>query len=189
MSKSRHTEAQMITALKQLEAGRKVEDVAREYGVSKHTIYAWKAKYGGMDVSEAQEAKRLGNLISASPVDVAFVGIGENGHLAFNDPPADFETDEPYLVIRLDEACRMQQVGEGWFAGVDDVPARAMSMSVRQIMKTEAIVCTVPDRRKAQAVRDCLGPGTGVSPDHPASILKNHPNTFVFLDSESASLL
>ena len=153
-------------------------------------VHPGKVHYVNGDAPDPeQEAKRLGNLISASPVDVAFVGIGENGHLAFNDPPADFETDEPYLVIRLDEACRMQQVGEGWFAGVDDVPARAMSMSVRQIMKTEAIVCTVPDRRKAQAVRDCLGPGTGVSPDHPASILKNHPNTFVFLDSESASLL
>lgn len=153
-------------------------------------VHPGKVHYVNGDAPDpVAEAKRLGDLIAANPVDVAFVGIGENGHLAFNDPPADFETEAPYLVIQLDEKCRMQQVGEGWFSSLADVPARAMSMSIRQIMKTEAIVCTVPDRRKAEAVRECLGEGTGVSPLHPASILKNHPNTFVFLDRDSASLL
>jgi len=135
------------------------------------------------------EARRLGELISFAPVDVAFVGIGENGHLAFNDPPADFETQKPYLIVNLDEACRRQQMGEGWFASIGEVPPRAVSMSIAQIMKARAIVCTVPDRRKAQAVRDCLADGAQVTPDHPASILKQHPNLFVFLDRESASLL
>jgi len=135
------------------------------------------------------EARRLGKLISEAPVEVAFVGIGENGHLAFNDPPADFETEEPYLVIRLDEACRKQQVGEGWFASLAEVPARAISMSIRQIMKARAIVCTVPDRRKAEAVRACVAEGAPVSPLHPASILKRHPNAFIFLDRDSAALL
>ncbi len=135
------------------------------------------------------EARRLGGLLAEAPVTVAFVGIGENGHLAFNDPPADFESEEPYLVMRLDAACRMQQVGEGWFASLGEVPERAISMSIRQIMKAHAIVCTVPDRRKAQAVRDCLSEGAPVSPLHPASILKRHPNAFIFLDRDSAALL
>jgi glucosamine-6-phosphate deaminase len=136
-----------------------------------------------------EEAKRLGKLIADEAVDVAFVGIGENGHLAFNDPPADFDTEDPYLVIELDQACRRQQVGEGWFRSLDEVPPRALSMSIRQIMKSQAIVCTVPDRRKAEAVRDCLAPSAGVSPAHPASILKSHPRVFVFLDQDSSSLL
>lgn len=136
-----------------------------------------------------EETRRLGRLITERAVDLALVGIGENGHLAFNDPPADFETDAPYLIIELDRACRLQQVGEGWFETVDDVPTRAISMSIRQIMKSEAIVCTVPDRRKAQAVRDCMAEGAPVTPHHPASILQNHPNVFVYLDRDSASLL
>jgi glucosamine-6-phosphate deaminase len=125
--------------------------------------------------------------IREAPVDVAFVGIGENGHLAFNDPPADFESEKPYLVVELDEACRRQQLGEGWFPTLDDVPRRAISMSIRQILKTREILCIVPDARKAQAVRDCLsGP---VTPLHPASALQEHSNTTVFLDRESAALL
>ncbi len=118
---------------------------------------------------------------------MAFVGIGENGHLAFNDPPADFETEEPYLVVRLDEACRRQQMGEGWFASLEDVPERAISMSIRQILKSREILCMVPDERKAQAVRDCLE--LEVSPLHPASILQRHPRTTVYLDRPSAALL
>src|SRR5688500_10792891 len=98
------------------------------------------------------EARQVGEIIQKHPIDVAFVGIGENGHLAFNDPPADFETEEPYLVVQLDEACRRQQLGEGWFPTLGDVPQRAISMSVRQIMKSRAIICTVPDERKAEAV-------------------------------------
>jgi glucosamine-6-phosphate deaminase len=133
------------------------------------------------------ECRRVGDLIAQHPIDVAFVGIGENGHLAFNDPPADFETRRPYLVVQLDAACRRQQLGEGWFAGIEDVPERAISMSISQILKSREIVCVVPDARKAQAVRDCLE--GEVSPAHPASVLQRHPRTTVFLDADSARLL
>ena len=133
------------------------------------------------------EARRVGEELKRRPIDVAFVGIGENGHLAFNDPPADFETESPYLVVRLDEACRRQQMGEGWFAALAEVPERAISMSIRQILKSREILCIVPDERKARAVRDCLG--GEVSPLHPASVLQSHPHATVFLDQASASLL
>jgi glucosamine-6-phosphate deaminase len=133
------------------------------------------------------EMARVGGLIERELVDVAFIGIGENGHVAFNDPPADFETDRPYLMVNLDDACRRQQLGEGWFPDFDSVPSRAISMSVRQIMKSAAIICTVPDARKARAVRDALrGP---VTPQVPASILQRHPKCEMFLDEASASLL
>src|SRR5690554_4082850 len=108
------------------------------------------------EVDPDEECQRLGELIGQHPIDVAMVGIGENGHLAFNDPPADFETEKPYLVVDLDEKCRAQQVGEGWFAGLDDVPKQAISMSIRQIMSCRTIFCSVPDARKAAAVRDTL---------------------------------
>jgi glucosamine-6-phosphate deaminase len=134
-----------------------------------------------------QECQRIGELIAASPIDVAFVGIGENGHLAFNDPPADFITDEPYLIVELDEACRRQQFGEGWFPTLDDVPRQAISMSIRQIMKSGAIICIAPEERKAAAVRDCFE--REISPLYPASILRLHEQTFVYLDEDSASLL
>jgi len=133
-----------------------------------------------------EECIRLGMVISQHSIDVAFVGIGENGHLAFNDPPADFETEEPYLVVSLDEACRRQQLGEGWFPTFNDVPEKAISMSIKQIMKSKSIICSVPDKRKAIAVRDTLK--KEISPVCPASILRNHPNTVMFLDKESASL-
>jgi glucosamine-6-phosphate deaminase len=133
------------------------------------------------------EARRLGQLISPFTIDVAFVGIGENGHLAFNDPPADFETEEPYLIVELDEACRRQQVGEGWFKSLSEVPQRAISMSVRQILKARKILCVAPDKRKAQAVKNCVE--QEVSVDHPASILQRHDDTTIFLDSDSASRL
>jgi glucosamine-6-phosphate deaminase len=133
------------------------------------------------------ECRRVGDLLAQHPIDVAFVGIGENGHLAFNDPPADFETRRPYLVVRLDDACRRQQLGEGWFARIEDVPERAISMSISQILKSREIVCVVPDARKAQAVRDCLE--GEVTPLHPASVLQRHPRTMVFLDADSAALL
>jgi glucosamine-6-phosphate deaminase len=135
----------------------------------------------------AAECRRVGALLAASPIDVAFVGIGENGHLAFNDPPADFETEEPYLVLSLDEACRRQQLGEGWFPRLADVPARAISMSIRQILKSLEILAVVPDLRKAPAVRDCLE--LPVSPARPASILRQHPRSTLYLDRASASLL
>lgn len=131
-----------------------------------------------------KECERLNELIGALDVDVASIGIGENGHLAFNDPPADFESEAPYAVVELDEACRAQQSGEGWFPSVDDVPRHAISMSIRQIMESGVVVCTVPDARKAKAVRGCL---TGeVSPMRPASILQEHDDVHIYLDSDSA---
>lgn len=135
----------------------------------------------------AAECARVGAILAQHPIDVAFVGIGENGHLAFNDPPADFTVEVPYLVVTLDEACRRQQMGEGWFTTLEDVPRRAISMSIRQILKSREIVCVVPDERKARAVRDCLqGP---VTPMHPASALQDHPRTTVYLDPPAAALL
>ena len=133
------------------------------------------------------ECDRIGKLLAQHPVDVAFVGIGENGHLAFNDPPADFETEQPYLVVELDDACRKQQLGEGWFPTFDDVPKQAISMSVKQILKSNAIVCTVPDERKAEAVRGSVE--GEVTPDVPASILQTHSNVELFVDTPAASLL
>jgi glucosamine-6-phosphate deaminase len=129
----------------------------------------------------------VGAILREHPVDVAFIGIGENGHVAFNDPPADFETSEPFIVVELDEACRRQQHGEGWFGSIDEVPTRAISMSIRQIMASRAVIASVPDQRKAAAVRRCLeGP---VDPMAPASILQEHPEASVYLDTQSASLL
>lgn len=131
--------------------------------------------------------RRAGQAISAKPIDVAFVGIGENGHLAFNDPPADFETEEPYIIVNLDEPCRWQQVGEGWFADLSEVPTQAISMSVRQILKAREIICITPDARKANAVKACFS--GEISPLVPASILRTHPHATIYLDQESASLL
>jgi glucosamine-6-phosphate deaminase len=135
----------------------------------------------------AEVIRRTGEALQSEPIDVAFVGIGENGHLAFNDPPADFETEEPYIIVTLDEPCRRQQLGEGWFGSLADVPRRAMSMSVRQILKTKQILCIVPDARKANAVKACFD--GEISPLAPASILRTHPNTTVYLDKNSAALL
>lgn len=135
----------------------------------------------------AAECRRVGDAIRAHGVDVAFVGIGENGHLAFNDPPADFETAEPYIVVTLDDACRRQQMGEGWFASLDDVPKQAISMSIRQIMRSRAVIASVPDRRKAAAVKACLQ--GDVSPDAPASILQRHADATIYLDRDSASFI
>ena len=134
-----------------------------------------------------RECKRLGEIIREHPIDAAMIGIGENGHLAFNDPPADFQTEEPYTVVELDEKCRKQQLGEGWFETLEQVPRRAISMSIRQIMKSARLIVTVPDRRKAEAVKNALeGP---VRPQCPASILQRHGRCKIFLDSESARLL
>jgi glucosamine-6-phosphate deaminase len=131
--------------------------------------------------------KTVGEALSAAPIDIAFVGIGENGHLAFNDPPADFETEDPYLVVDLDEACRRQQLGEGWFPTLAEVPRQAISMSVKQILKAKEIICIVPDTRKAKAVKACFEGEIG--PLFPASVLRTHPNTTVYLDTYSAALL
>jgi glucosamine-6-phosphate deaminase len=139
------------------------------------------------EADPAEECDRLGHLINPFTIDVAFIGIGENGHLAFNDPPADFETEEPFLVVDLDEACRRQQLGEGWFPTLEDIPRRAISMSIRQILKSTVIICTVPDERKAAAVRAAVqGP---VTPETPASILQTHPDCRLYLDRNSASRL
>jgi glucosamine-6-phosphate deaminase len=139
------------------------------------------------EVDPEKTCRDEGAELASAPIDVAFAGIGENGHLAFNDPPADFNTERPYLVVRLDEACRRQQVGEGWFATVHDVPERAISISVRQLLKAKAIITVVPEARKAEAVKRCLeGP---VTPLAPASILRTHDNATLYLDRESSALL
>ena len=132
-------------------------------------------------------ADAVGRELASAPVDIAFAGIGENGHLAFNDPPADFETNEPYIIVTLDDACRRQQVGEGWFAAIEEVPVQAISMSIRQILKSREIICVVPDSRKARAVKACVE--GGISPLAPASILQTHPAVTVFLDNESSAVL
>lgn len=135
----------------------------------------------------ASEVARLNARISKENIDVCFAGIGENCHLAFNDPPADFETEDPYIVVELDEACRRQQMGEGWFESLEAVPRRAISMGIRQILKSRQIILSVPDRRKAEAVRNAVQ--QPVSPLFPASILRQHPATTLHLDPASASLL
>ncbi len=135
----------------------------------------------------AQVAREVGHDLASAPIDVAFLGIGENGHIAFNDPPANFTTDEPYLLVDLDEPCRRQQVGEGWFPDISHVPRRAISMSPRQILKATKLVVVVPDQRKAQAVKSCLE--GAISPMAPASILRTHSNATVYLDTASSSLL
>lgn len=135
----------------------------------------------------AEVIRDVGDALQRAPIDVAFVGIGENGHLAFNDPPADFETDEPYIVVTLDDACRRQQLGEGWFTDLSEVPRQAISMSVRQIVQAREIICAVSEARKARAVSDCLE--GEISPLAPASILRTHANTTVYLDKNAASLL
>jgi glucosamine-6-phosphate deaminase len=161
----------------------------RKYLLENFIAKAGITKYHLLDGSgDAREViSCAGQSLNAAPIDIAFVGIGENGHLAFNDPPADFQTEEPYLIVNLDEACRRQQVGEGWFKDLSEVPRRAISMSVRQIMKAREIVVVVPDARKAQAAKLCFE--GEVSPMAPASILRAHSNATVYLDKASASLL
>ncbi|QNF33525.1 glucosamine-6-phosphate deaminase [Adhaeribacter swui] len=151
-------------------------------------VPALKATYlvNGENNPEA-ECERLGIAINLHPIDVALVGIGENGHLAFNDPPADFDTEQPYIIVELDEQCRRQQFNEGWFDTLEDVPNKAISMSVKQIMKAKHIICSVPDSRKATAVRNCLE--EAVDNQYPASILQLHSNCSYYLDEASASLL
>lgn len=135
----------------------------------------------------ARECRRLAALVPAGDFDVALIGIGENAHLAFNDPPADFEARDPYLVVELDEACRRQQVGEGWFPSLDAVPTHAISMSVQRILATRTLICSVPDQRKAQAVWASVeGP---LTPQVPASVLRRHRDCRLHLDTASASLL
>lgn len=126
-------------------------------------------------------------LVQSAPIDVALVGIGENGHLAFNDPPADFTSSAGYQIVTLDEACRRQQVGEGWFDKLDQVPQQAISMTIRQILASHAIICSVPDKRKAKAVSDTIQ--GEITPNVPASILQDHASLTMVLDQASASEL
>lgn len=157
----------------------------RERFVDQLNLRAFHFVRGDMDAY--QECQRLCQLIQGYPIDVAFIGIGENGHLAFNDPPADMETEDPFLIVELDETSRRQQASEGWFESIDDVPRRAITMSIRQILSANRIICTVPDARKAPAVRDAvLGQVTN---EVPASALQQHPRVTLFLDEDSASLL
>lgn len=157
-----------------------LEQLIRKTGITKYHLLD-----GDADADEA--VRRVGVALASAPVDIAFVGIGENGHLAFNDPPADFEANEPYLIVKLDEACRQQQVGEAWFADISQVPTHAISMSIRQILKAKEILAVVPDTRKAQAVKACFE--GEISPLAPSSILRTHPNATIYLDKNSAALL
>jgi glucosamine-6-phosphate deaminase len=129
----------------------------------------------------------LGRLLAGRPLDLACVGIGENAHVAFNDPPADFATASAYVVVQLDEACRRQQVGEGWFEALTDVPSRAITMSIPEILRAREIVAVVPDKRKAAAVKAAID--GEVDPDVPASILRTHANATLYLDEAAASAL
>jgi glucosamine-6-phosphate deaminase len=158
-----------------------LEQLIQKTGISKYHLL------DGDAPDPAAVARRVSKELASSPVDIEFLGIGENGHLAFNDPPANFEMEDPYIVVELDEACRRQQVGEAWFANVSQVPRRALSMSVRQVLKAKELLAVVPDERKAQAIRACF---TGeISPMAPASILRTHQNATIYLDKNSASLL
>jgi glucosamine-6-phosphate deaminase len=158
-----------------------LEQLVRKTGIKKYHLL------DGDAVNPADVIARVGREVASAPIDIAFLGIGENGHIAFNDPPADFETEDAYLIVNLDEACRRQQVGEAWFADISQVPRQAISMSARQILKAKEILAIVPDARKAQAIKDCFE--GAISPMHPASILRKHANATVYLDTHSASLL
>jgi glucosamine-6-phosphate deaminase len=158
-----------------------VDQLVRKTGITKYHLLDG----DGDDPSEV--LRRVGKELTSEPIDIAFLGIGENGHIAFNDPPADFNTENPYIIVDLDEACRQQQVGEAWFANISQVPKHAISMSVRQILKAKEILAVVPDTRKAQAVKSCFE--GQISPMAPASILRTHPNATLYLDKHSASLL
>ena len=131
---------------------------------------------------------QLGEEISREPIDLGVIGIGENAHIAFNDPPADFDCNEPFKIVTLDEACRKQQWGEGWFRTLEDVPETAVTMTPKQIMKCEQIISVVPYKVKAQAVHDTLA-AESVTNMIPATILKTHPNWTLYLDNDSASMI
>jgi glucosamine-6-phosphate deaminase len=158
-----------------------LEQLIRKTGITRYHLL------DGDTGDPASVARRVGRELASAPIDIAFLGIGENGHIAFNDPPADFEIEEPYIIVNLDEACRRQQVGEAWFTDLSEVPRQALSMSVRQILKAKELLAVVPDGRKAQAVKACME--GEISPIAPASILRTHPNMTLYLDENSGSLL
>ena len=157
----------------------------KERFVSKVNLKAAYFVDGEGDVEKNIEA--LTRELRKAPVDVGVIGIGENGHIAFNDPPADFETDKAYKVVDLDRRCRMQQVGEGWFKSFDDVPRQAITMCPRQIMACRHIVTAVPHKVKAEAILNTIT--KPVSPEIPATLMKMHPDWNLFIDSDSASML
>ena len=141
----------------------------------------------GACANPEKELLRLNKSIAADVIDIAFVGIGENAHIAFNDPPADFQTNAPFIRVSLDKKCREQQVAEGWFNRLADVPVEAITMSMKQILKSKAIICTVLEERKALAVKEAIeGPHSNLCP---ASALKRHLNTHYFFDSDAAGQL
>jgi glucosamine-6-phosphate deaminase len=158
-----------------------MEQLVLKTGIRQYHLLA------GDAAEPAAVVRQIGTQLASAPIDIAFLGIGENGHIAFNDPPADFNTEEPYIMVTLDEACRQQQVGEAWFADLSQVPKQALSMSAKQILKAKEILAVVPDKRKARAVKACFE--GEISPMAPASILRRHPNATVYLDTNSASML
>jgi glucosamine-6-phosphate deaminase len=158
-----------------------LEQLVNKTGISKYHLL------DGDAPDPAEVVSREGKALASAPLDIAFLGIGENGHIAFNDPPADFKIEDPYIIVNLDEACRRQQVGEAWFDDISQVPTQAISMSVRQILKAKQILAVVPDRRKAEAIKACFE--GEISPMAPASILRTHSNATIYLDKNSASLL
>ena len=129
----------------------------------------------------------LTRLLREKDVDLGLIGIGENGHIAFNDPPADFDTKEAYIVVNLDDACKNQQVGEGWFPTIDDVPKHAISMTVYQILKCKKIITCVPHEVKANAIYKTLN--NEVSNMVPATMLRTHPDWSLYVDENSAKLI
>ena len=157
----------------------------KERFVSKVSLKAAYFVNGEGDVE--RNIEELTKELRKDEVDVGVIGIGENGHIAFNDPPADFDTDKAYKVVNLDERCRMQQVGEGWFRTFDDVPKQAITMCPKQIMACRHIVTAVPHRVKAEAIYNTIT--KPVTPDVPATLMKTHPDWNLFIDSDSAALL
>src|SRR5215469_12973819 len=158
-----------------------MEQLVNKTGIRRYHLLPGDAADPATAVREASKQ------LASAPIDIAFLGIGENGHIAFNDPPADFNIEEPYIIVNLDEACRQQQVGEAWFADISQVPQQAISMSAKQILKAKEILAVVPDKRKAQAIKACFE--GEISPMAPASIVRRHPNATIYLDTNSASLL
>jgi len=129
---------------------------------------------------------KLTEEIRKSPIDIGLIGIGENGHIAFNDPPADFETKEAYIIVNLDERCKQQQLGEGWFSTIHDVPKQAVSMTTHQIMQCERIVSCVPYAVKAEAVENTVK-AKATTNMVPATLLKEHKDFILYLDEASAA--
>ena len=158
-----------------------LEQLVKKTNISKYHLL------DGDAPDAAEVARREGKALASAPIDIAFLGIGENGHIAFNDPPADFKVEDPYIILNLDEACRRQQVGEAWFADISQVPKQALSMSVQQILKAKEVLAVVPGPQKAEAIRKCFE--GEIRPMAPASILRTHANATIYLDNASASLL